>query len=274
MLSLAAAILATATASFGPTGHAVTVPGYSWADGPSSWLEAPGCLVRAEVWEAGASGRMGGADPAGSWTDDGSVRLSAAGPLGGAYAGASAAAGLGAVDTLSASLAGAWLVTGDPVSFMEGFFGPSVSVGASLGARSVSGDDDSSGEILAAASAQVALFPTFCLGAGTSGYRLAGWGDEGLRSEDAGGELAASCTYIFGRRLRGHLGFGAGGPSAGADLRVSDGLLVMTGTDGDHWSVGARAEYGRLSADYSLRLTAASAAHAGGISLKLGDTSW
>mgnify|MGYP006277421249 CR=1 FL=1 len=274
MLTAAAAILASLTGSLGPAGHAVSVPGYSWADGPSSWLAAPGCLVRAEVWEAEVSGGIGGEDPAREWSEEGSARLCAAGPAGPVYAGAGATAGLGAADTLAAEAAGAWLVTGDPISFMEGFFGPSVSVGAALGARTISANGERSGELYASASGQVALFPTFCIGVGTHSARLAEWGSGDLLSGDAGRDVSASCTYIFGRRLRGHLGFGAGGPSVGADLRVSDHLTVIAGTDGGHWSAGARGSYGRLGLHYSLRLTETGAVHAGGVSMKLGETSW
>lgn len=275
MASVPAALLVSILCSpHAPARHAMAVPAYSWARGPGSWMEAPACLVRAEVWQLGASGVLGSLEPDAGWSDGPGGVMAAAGPAGGLYAGASAAVAGGSADTLAGSVSAAWLLTGDPISFMEGFFGPSVSLGASLGARSLSRDDGAGGELLAGGSAQVAFFPTFCLGLGIRPARLAGWGPDSLRQEEGYGGLEASCTYIFGRELRGHLGFGSGGASVGADLRVSGPVTVMAGTDGSFWGCGVSAGAGRFTAEYGLRLSAGSASHSAGLWLKLGETSW
>ncbi len=274
MAPLLAGLLVSLSAASAPSRHAMAVPAYSWADGPLSWMEAPACLVRAEVWQAGVAGRLGNNASDAEWSSERGGRLAAGGPFGDLYAGAVLGASAGSADTLGASAAAAWLVTGDPISFMEGFFGPSVSLGASLEARSTSRGGGRGGELLASSSAQVAFFPTFSLGLGIRPSRVVGWGPDSLRSEDGYTGLEASCTYIFGRELRGHLGFGSGGASVGADLRVSDMVTVMAGTDGGFWGCGISARAGRLMADYGIRLTTGSASHAAGLWLKLGETSW
>lgn len=273
-LTLTGLLLISTCGLNGPTEHSITVPAYSWADRPTAWLAAPGCLVRAEVWEIGAWGGAGSLASSEEWHESRSGGLAAAGPLGSLYAGAGLGASSGGADTLAARAAGAWLVTGDPISFMEGFFGPSVSLGAGLEARSISEADASAGELRTWVSGQVALFPTFCLGAGLTDFRMADWGDEGLADADDGGGLALSCTYIFGRELRGHLGFGASGMAVGADLRVSPVLSVQAGTDGEFWACGLSAGSGRITADYGIRLNRSSASHRTGLWFKLGESSW
>jgi hypothetical protein len=267
-------LTASLCSSTGAFHHAVAVPGYSWANRPAAWVTAPACLVRAEVWQIGAEGLLGGLSGEGEWYDRGGGGLYGAGPLGGLYGGAGVEVAAGGFDTLSVSAGGAWLVTGDPISFMEGFFGPSVSLGAGLEAKTISRGGDRAGELMAFGSAQVALFPTFCIGVGTDGAGLAGWGEEDLRADDGGVDVAASCTYIFGRELRGHLGFGSGGPSVGADLRLSQVLTLIAGTDGGFWGWGLSARAGRVTADYGMRLTDTSASHSAGIRIELGEASW
>lgn len=257
-----------------PSRHAMAVSPYSWADDPGAWMEAPACLVRAEVWEVGAFGSVGNLESEADWTEDLSGTLAAVGPAGALCAGAALSGAGGQADTLGGGVAAALLLTGDPVSFMEGFFGPSVSVGAALAARRMSEGDGAGGELLVSGSAQVAFFPTFCIGLGARPSRVAAWGPDSLRSGDSYGGVGASCTYIFGRELRGHLGFGKGGASVGADLKVSDLLTVMAGTDGSFWGCGLSASSGRITADYGLSLTDASASHSAGLWLKLGEASW
>jgi|GEM_PF-597131 len=257
-----------------PSRHAMVVSPYSWADDPGAWMEAPACLVRAEVWEVGAFGSMGSLESDSDWTEDISGALAGVGPAGSVYAGAALGGSEGRADTLGGRVAAALLLTGDPVSFMEGFFGPSVSVGAALAAKRMSAGDGAGGEVLVSGSAQVAFFPTFCIGLGARPSRVFAWGPDSLRSGDSYGGLGASCTYIFGRELRGHLGFGGDGASVGADLKVSDLLTVMAGTDGSFWGCGLSASSGRITADYGLRLTDVSASHSAGLWLKLGEASW
>ena len=267
-------LLSLLSSSAVPSRHAITVAPYSWANDPGSWMEAPACLVRAEVWEAGVFGAAGNLYSEADWTEEVSGTLAAVGPAGSLYTGAILGGSGGDADTLSGQVAVALLLTGDPVSFMEGFFGPSVSVGAALGTRRLSRGDGAGGGVLLSGSAQVAFFPTFCIGLGVRPSRVADWGPDSLRSGDSYRGLRASCTYIFGRELRGHLGFGGDGASVGADLKVSDLLTVMAGTDGNFWSCGLSTSAGRLTADYGLRLTATSASHSAGLWLKMGEPSW
>ncbi len=216
---------------------------YAWSDDPAGCLQAPAGLVR-------ITGSMFTVYSGASDADNGSLVAAAGGMLGGGHYGA----GAGWVrtdtgpDTLMASLSAATTLKGDPIGFMEGVFGPSISVGGTLGFISTDENDLNDGRMLSAdVGFQFSLFPTVAIAAQMSGIRLAG---DSLRSRN----VNYGFSTVFDRRFRGHLSVSQGNPAVGFDLGVRDWLTVRSGSDGSSWNSGLSLEFYRFTLDWAVVL--------------------
>lgn len=182
--------------------------------------------------------------------DNGNLVAAAAGRIGGGHYGAGAGwvrTGTGP-DTLMASLSAAGTLKGDPIGFMEGVFGPSISVGATLGFITTDDDGTNDGAMLSAdLGFQFSVFPTVAVAAQMSGIRLAG---DSLRSRN----LNYGFSTVFDRRFRGHLSVSQGNPAVGFDLGVRDWLTVRSGSDGSSWNSGVSLEIDRFRLDWAVIL--------------------
>lgn len=285
MIQCLAALLLSASEAWPGAGTAEAVAVAAW---PSAWgsssstaYEAPAGISRIEGVDLSASYANGPGDLAmlSAGTRTGPV-FSALGlgcawshSDGGVPAGSDHDGGTDASDPVSLTAACAWVVTGDPVGFIEGFFGPSISVGAAC--RAVwgeggggDGDADVDGdEILGSAGLQFAIFPTFSLGASVVDIPLSA--QPGTEAETHWG-----ATYIFTRELRVHASVSGDGPAMGAELDVTPWLRAGTGSDGDAWNAGVSVDIGRLTAGYGLSLDDSSAVHAVTVEIGFGGANW
>jgi len=151
-------------------------------------------------------------------------------------------------DTLQAAVIAARTVRGDPVGFMEGVFGPSISIGGKLGLTVTDDDSVENGEMLSAGFGfQFSVFPTIAIGANVSDLRL--YGD---RLNDR--VIGYGFSTVFDRRFRGHFSVTDGKSAVGFDLGVNDWLTVRTGTDGSSWNSGASIEHEWLRLDWAVLL--------------------
>jgi hypothetical protein len=221
----------------------------AWAASVSSGLEAPAGLVRLEGWECFSGVQVDGSGNrsrflAGYGTDLGV--LSVAFGLG--YG-----SGDGAPDTLVAAASLAKVLTGNPIAFMEGLFGPNISVGGSLELVNTTGEDSRT-SLMGGAGVQFSVFPSFAVGVDAGSFLIAG---DSLRESS----WEYGISHVFNRDIRGHLTFMEKRVSVGADLRVTQGVRVSTGTDGSSWSLGAGLDVGRFTFDYGLDITESSTVH-------------
>ena len=220
----------------------------SWAATASASMDTPAGLVRIEGWESFAGVRSAG-------SGDG-FRLTAGGgwnpgPVAGAVALGYAPGEDGSADTLVAALSTARVLTGNPVGFMEGLFGPSISVGGYLQLTSVSSGATG---LAGGGGLQFSVFPSFAVGVAARDFRIAG---DGFGE----GSWEYGITHVFNRDIRGHLTLCGGDVSAGADLVLTEGVRVSTGTDGEGWSMGAGLDSGRFTVDYGLDMTGSGVTH-------------
>jgi hypothetical protein len=183
---------------------------------------------------------------------DGSPRFTA----GGGWNTGALAAGLGLgfcpgeggiPDTLSAVVSAARVITGNPIGFMEGLFGPSISVGGYLEMVHVPGDTGGT-SLLGGGGIQFSVFPSFAVGVTGRDLRISG-----DSPRDAAWEYGI--THVFNRDIRGHLTLRGGAVEAGADLALTGGVRVSTGTDGSSWSAGTGLDAGSFVFDYGLDMS-------------------
>ena len=170
--------------------------------------------------------------------------------LGGSHYGA--AAGLlrseSEPDTVQVALIAARTLKGDPVGFMEGVFGPSISIGGSLGLTVTDDDAGNYSEMLfAGAGFQFSIFPTIAIGANVSNLRLAG---DSLHERVIGYGLST----VFDRKFRGHFTVTNGKSALGFDLNVNDWFTVRTGSDGSSWDAGVSFKHEWLKLDWAVIL--------------------
>lgn len=120
-------------------------------------------------------------------------------------------------------LASCYVVTGDPVGFMEGLYGPSITTGASVSIAY----NDSSGSVDAEADLgfQFSLFPSFAMG---------------VNCADVSGDAVfhTGFSHVFNRNLEIHVNYGSETWQGGAELTVSPQLKVLAGTEGNHLNGG------------------------------------
>lgn len=268
MLPAASMVLMAALGSWFRPGTAgmVSVASWpsSWGSSPSTAYESPAGISRIEGIEIATSC---------SFMEARYAAISAGSKTGPVYA----AIDLGlleeredppdaADELVSATLACAWVVTGDPVGFIEGFFGPSIAIGAST--RGVFGDDGGD-MLLGSAGLQFSVFPTFSIGVAGIDIPLAV-----PDSADIDVETHWGATYIFSRELRLHASLSGGDTAFGAELAVAPWLEARTGSDGESWNAGASLSSGRFTLDYGVVLDDSSTGHAFSLSFMTGGENW
>lgn len=214
---------------------------YAYADDAASCLDAPAGLVRIIGTEytvyAVASDEDNNGLYAAVATELGSVHCGAG--LGWTRSGSDS-------DTLDISVSIAETLRGDPVGFMEGVFGPSISVGASLGFASTD-EIESMNMLSASLGIQFSVFPTVAIGASVSDLRLFG---DNLRER----EIGYGFSTVFHRGFRGHFSVSGSKPSFGFDLSINDWLSARTGSDGSSWNAGLSAYYNCFRVDWAVML--------------------
>jgi hypothetical protein len=151
-------------------------------------------------------------------------------------------------DTVQVALIAARTLKGDPIGFMEGVFGPSISIGGSLGLTVTDDDAGSYSEMISAGLGfQFSVFPTIAIGANVSNLRLAG---DSLQERVIG----YGFSTVFDRKFRGHFTVTNGKSALGFDLNINDWLTVRTGSDGSSWNAGFSFEHDWLKLDWAVIL--------------------
>jgi hypothetical protein len=178
---------------------------------------------------------------------------------------ASLAAGASGGDSLSVDAAVAMVVTGDPVGFMEGYFGPSICVGAG-GCAELLPDGD---ELTASAGIQFSVFPTLAVGMTVASIPVSTPAGSGI-----GARTEWGASYIFSREFRVHVSSSPDGTAIGAELRPAEMLRVRTGTSGDDWRAGATLLAGRFSLDYGAAVSDSTVSHTVSIRVAIGGGEW
>ncbi len=149
-------------------------------------------------------------------------------------------------DTLDVSVSIAETLRGDPVGFMEGVFGPSISVGTSIGFV-LTDETEPENMLSASLGLQFSVFPTVAIGVDISNLRLFG---EKLRDR----EIGYGFSTVFHKGFRGHFSVTGSKPSFGFDLSINDWLSVRTGSDGLSWNAGLSAYYRSFRVDWAVML--------------------
>lgn len=241
MISICLLYVITAI-SPGPRISGCACGSYAWSDDAASCLIAPAGLVR--MTESEFSVYSSGSD-----LNNSGLFAAAAVKMESIFSGA----GIGWIrsetesDTLDVMLSLAKTVRGDPVGFMEGVFGPSISLGASLG-FTMTGDDNETENMLSASFGfQFSVFPTIAIGLDISSLRL--YGD---RLHDR--EIGYGFTTVLDREFRGHFSVTEGRPALGFDMDVNDWLSVRTGSDGSSWNSGVSFSYDIFRMDLAVLL--------------------
>ncbi|MBD3276826.1 MAG: hypothetical protein GF388_00855 [Candidatus Aegiribacteria sp.] len=135
-------------------------------------------------------------------------------------------------DTVLASISAARTIRGDPIGFMEGVFGPSISLGGTLGVVLTESESGGAERMLYADGGfQFSVFPTIAIGATVSNLRISG---EKLSERSIG----YGFTTIFDKRFRGHFSVLDEQPAVGFELDVNEWLTVRTGSGGSSWNSG------------------------------------
>jgi hypothetical protein len=224
-LLLAAALLYSPPSIMGRGVHPA-----AWAGSPLELFDAPAGLSRLRGPEAGIWARSFREGP-------GEIGFYGGLPLPGDRfsAGALVSADTG-VDNLTFALGGSWVVTGDPIGFMEGLFGPSIVLGCSGGTV----DNGEGHDPFATASLQFSMFPSFALGAAST------W------IPDARPRMSLGFTHVFNRAFTLNAGFTPDSPEIGAVLRVSPDLSFTAGTGGRDWHSGVLLQAGPFRIDLSV----------------------
>jgi hypothetical protein len=164
-------------------------------------------------------------------------------------------AGAGAVwngndETALLQLAGSYVLTGDPIGFMEGLYGPSITGGLSVSGEYTRPGEEFSSNITAGA--QISLFPSFALGVNCSGI---------LDSP----VWKAGFSHVFNRSLLLHVSYGRGSFEGGAELTVSPSLKAYSGTDGSTLGSGLSFALQGFSLSYGARFHSGSIDHSFGV---------
>jgi hypothetical protein len=219
----------------------------SWSNTPVSCMAAPAGLSRLESLhiETAIGLRNGGQN----WSVAGGM------PLGEGRFSAGAGAGWeGDTERGTVQLSAGYVVTGDPIGFMEGLFGPSISTGASASVTYM--DSTRSTDVSFDCGFQFSLFPSFALGMNVSDVA----GDPVLRS---------GFSHVFNRSLKLHLNHGDGLWQAGAELTASPALKLYSGTDGHSLNAGFSYSTGSWTGGYGAVFLEESIVHTFGVSRRL-----
>ena len=216
---------------------------YAWSSDASSCLSSPAGLVRITNTQFSINSIA-------SDIDNNNIFAATAFKLGGNHYGAAAgwARSESEPDTVQVALTTARTLKGDPIGFMEGVFGPSISIGGSLGLTLTDDETGNYSEMLSAGFGfQFSVFPTIAIGANVSNLRLAG---DSLNERVIG----YGFSTVFDRKFRGHFTVTNGKSALGFDLTINDWFSVRTGSDGSSWNTGVTFEHEWLKLDWAMIL--------------------
>lgn len=182
--------------------------------------------------------------------DDGSAAAAATMPVGKGFTGGAAAGWNGTEGTGLFQLSSCYVITGDPIGFMEGLYGPSITAGATISAGYTHSTESS--DVSIDCGAQISLFPSFALGVNCS---------------DLAGEatIRTGFSHVFNRSLRVHASFGDQKWQGGGELTVKPVFKILAGTDGSSFNGGLVYTFGRWTASYGARFMETSMEHCIGI---------
>jgi hypothetical protein len=206
-------------------------------------MAAPAGLGRIEFPEVSVSAGITDNEPSGC--------VAAVMPLRGS--GFSIGAGGGwnnSTGTGTGQLSGCYVVTGDPIGFMEGLFGPSITLGASAKYQYA---DSTSGNVFDVDGGfQFSLFPSFALGMACTDIIH-------------NAVLRTGFSHVFNRSLKIHASYGDDTWQCGAELTVSNPLRVYSGTDGNTMNAGLSITSGEWKYGYGAILHESSIEHRIGV---------
>lgn len=199
-------------------------------------------------------GRLGEPAFEAAWgtADNASSALAAASiPLGRGFTGGAGAGWNEAEGTGMMQLSSCYVLTGDPIGFMEGLYGPSVTLGAAVSARY--DPDAESTDFVLDCGFQFSLFPSFALGVNCS---------------DAAGEsvFRTGFSHVFNRSLLVHANYGDETWQGGGELTVKPFLKLLAGTDGDGFNGGMKYTIDRWTFSYGATFRETSIEHCLGLS--------
>ncbi len=201
----------------GPLEQALGVHPASWSSDPLSCAVSPAGYGRIDGRALQVSGTLGG--------EGESYAAAASLPMGRGFTGALSGffTTEGEDDRGTVQLSGCYVVTGDPIGFMEGLYGPSVTAGLSV--AGVFGDSVDSPDQRVDLGVQFSLFPSFAVG---------------VQSTDIFGEgvFNTGFSHVFNRSLEIHVNYGDETWQGGAELTVSSLLRILAGTDGEVLNAG------------------------------------
>ncbi|MCD4707461.1 MAG: hypothetical protein K8S62_06960 [Candidatus Sabulitectum sp.] len=216
----------------------------AWSNDPVSCMAAPAGMGRIEFFEVAAAGGITNDEPSGS--------VAAVMPLGGSgFHLGTGAAWDNDCRTGIAQLSGSYVVAGDPIGFMEGLFGPSIAVGASVRYQYADSTDEKSLDL--DAGFQFSLFPSLALGMTCTDI-----------TEDR--RFTTGFSHVFNRNLKAHTSFSDDNWQVGCELMVTRALRVYSGTDGDNVNAGAGLSRGEWNFGYGAVLHRNGIEHRFGIS--------
>jgi hypothetical protein len=189
----------------------------AWSNDPMSSMAVPAGMSRIEFPEITATGGACSGRPSGS--------VAAVLPLGHSGFHLGSAAGWNAEEKSGAAqLSGSYIVAGDPIGFMEGLFGPSITTGVS--ARFQFADTTVENAFEFDGGFQFSLFPSFAVGM--------------LYTDILGDRvLSTGFSQVFNRNLKAHAGYSNHRWQVGCELTVTRKLKLFSGVDGGNMHAGA-----------------------------------
>ena len=207
-------------------------------------MAAPAGMGRIEFLQISSSGGLTDDKPSGA--------VAAVIPLGDSRFSLGSGAGWDDLDRIgTAQLSGSYTAAGDPIGFMEGLFGPSITIGLSARYQYV----DSTEENLFDTDAgfQFSLFPSSALGMTYTDIiqdRL----------------LTVGFSHVFSRNLKAHASLADGDWQVGCELQITRALRLLSGTDGDNVNAGVSFSPGEWSYGYGAVLHENAVEHRLGVS--------
>ncbi len=201
----------------GPVQTGLGVFPVAWSNDPVSSMAAPAGMGRFEFPEVAAIGGVSGAEPSGC--------VAAVLPLGSSGFHLGSAAGWNAEEKAGAAqISGSYIVAGDPIGFMEGLFGPSITTGVS--ARYQFADSTGGNAFDLDAGIQFSLFPSFAVG---------------MQYTDIVNDRALTTGFsqVFNRNFKAHAGYGNHSWQVGCELMITRKFRVYSGVDGGNVHAGA-----------------------------------
>ncbi len=210
-------------------------------------MAAPAGMGRIEFFQVSAAGGFSDNEPSGC--------VAAVLPLGGSgFDLGTGAAWDNRLNTGTAQLSGSYVVAGDPIGFMEGLFGPSITTGVSARYQYADSTGDNSFDV--DAGFQFSLFPSFALGMTYTDI-----------IEDR--IITAGFSHVFNRNLKAHAAVRDHKWEVGCELTVSRSLKIYSGTDSHTVNAGLGISAGEWEYGYGAVLHKNGIEHRLGISRRL-----